>query len=778
MRITCPGCRTPLPAPRPASCPVCELSLTGPAAAELWVLDGELLRLGRRRRHLVAALYAAPPAAGWSRRAEAGQARPTSPAGAPGAVPAGDASRFVVRNTLLGVGGALLGIAAIVFTALSWSTLGAVPRELILLALTAVALGAAWGLARRGLAATAETLGFIGLLLIGLQCYAAHANDLFGSGGVDGLWYAAGSSLAVTALWAAYGWAASLRLPAPTAVVLGRLPLPLAVLAADAGPMWMALALIVLSLADLFVRRVEWIATVTGLVAGGAGLLLALALTGDSVPVDLDGAGVLLVAASVALAWAARVHRVIAVAAGLAASVAVGAVLPLPLEWAAAGFALCAVAVAAAARLLPRALLRAAVAGAGVTFAASTVWILPGTVVALLTPAHYLDMRWAGVGEPDLADWVLPAAPLVLALLTAVLVAERMRAAAPPAALLAVLTAVVAADLPYATALALVVITAAGLAAWAVLDPAARVAAGITAVAAGLWAAADSLATQPATLAVLGALTVIAAVTALASAVLRDAAAAVAALALGGFAAALGLSAGLPAHQAAFAVLAASACALAAAWAVRGEAAEIASWTTAAAGIGMTAGHGPHFSLALAVTGVLASALSLRADRRPAAGWAASVLLAAAWWVRLGASEITVPEVYTLPVSAALLAFGVVRHVRGATSSSWVLYGPALASTLVPSLVAAWGDATGPRPLVLAVAALAVTLAGARTRLQAPLLLGGAVLVLDAARRLAPFAADALAGLPGWIPIAVLGLAVLLTGATYEQRLRDLRRLR
>lgn len=288
---------------------------------------------------------------------------------------------------------------------------------------------------------------------------------------------------------------------------------------------------------------------------------------------------------------------------------------------------------------------------------------------------------------------------------------------------------------------------------------------------------AGSLAVQDATLTVTAAVTLIAAACAVAFPVLRDGAAAVAALGLGGFAAASGLAAGLPAHEAAFAVLAASACGLAAAAAVRAPATETVPWAVAAAGVAMTAGHAASLSLALAMTGVLASAAALRPGRR-GFGWAASLLLLAAWWVRLGAAGITVPEAYTLPVSAALLVIGSVRRSRGGASSSWSAYGPALASTLVPSLGAAWIGAGGPRPPLLAAVAVALALVGARARLQAPLALGAGVLVLDAGRWLVPFAADAIAGLPGWVPIAAVGLAVLLVGATYEQRMRDLRRLR
>ena len=96
----------------------------------------------------------------------------------------------------------------------------------------------------------------------------------------------------------------------------------------------------------------------------------------------------------------------------------------------------------------------------------------------------------------------------------------------------------------------------------------------------------------------------------------------------------------------------------------------------------------------------------------------------------------------------------------------------------MPSLLAAWGDPDWPRPLLLGTAALLVTLLGARHRLQAPLVLGGGVLALVALHELAPYIAQVMGALPRWAPPALAGLLLLALGATYEQRLRDARRVR
>ncbi|RSS82774.1 SCO7613 C-terminal domain-containing membrane protein, partial [Streptomyces sp. WAC06614] len=137
-----------------------------------------------------------------------------------------------------------------------------------------------------------------------------------------------------------------------------------------------------------------------------------------------------------------------------------------------------------------------------------------------------------------------------------------------------------------------------------------------------------------------------------------------------------------------------------------------------------------------------------------------------------------VPEAYALPVTVPALVVGFRRRRRDPLASSWAAYGGGLAATLVPSLVAVWTDPHWLRPLLLGLGALAVTLVGARGRLQAPLLLGGAALGLVALHELAPYVVQVVDALPRWLPPALAGVLLLAVGATYERRLRDARRLR
>ncbi|MFJ9681534.1 SCO7613 C-terminal domain-containing membrane protein [Streptomyces sp. NPDC101194] len=194
--------------------------------------------------------------------------------------------------------------------------------------------------------------------------------------------------------------------------------------------------------------------------------------------------------------------------------------------------------------------------------------------------------------------------------------------------------------------------------------------------------------------------------------------------------------------------------------------------------VGMAVPDLPFLALVLALCGVLAAGTAVRPERRPVAGPLATVLFVLAAWLRLSASGVSVPEAYTLPVTVPALAVGVLRRRRDPQASSWTAYGAGLAATLVPSLFTAWVDPHWLRPLLLGVAALVITLAGARLRLQALLLLGGAVLALDALHELAPYVVQVVGALPRWLPPALAGVLLLVVGATYEQRLRDARRLK
>jgi hypothetical protein len=204
---------------------------------------------------------------------------------------------------------------------------------------------------------------------------------------------------------------------------------------------------------------------------------------------------------------------------------------------------------------------------------------------------------------------------------------------------------------------------------------------------------------------------------------------------------------------------------------------EITGAVAALVAISLAAMEPPVLALVLSLCGVIAAGTAIRPDRRQL-GYLAAALFVLATWVRLASWDVGSPEAYTLPVTVPALVVGFVRRRRDPGTSSWTAYGPSLSVTLLPSLLAAWGDLDWPRPLLLGSAALLVTLVGARQRLQALLVLGGGTLALVALHELAPYIAQAMGAVPRWVPPALAGLLLLALGATYEQRLRDARRVR
>ncbi|MEU4536956.1 hypothetical protein AB0G15_19015 [Streptosporangium sp. NPDC023825] len=257
-------------------------------------------------------------------------------------------------------------------------------------------------------------------------------------------------------------------------------------------------------------------------------------------------------------------------------------------------------------------------------------------------------------------------------------------------------------------------------------------------------------------------------------------AAGLAALLAGGEALAAGLAADWPVRHAAFGPLAVACAAAAVAGRFRratfAAGVEAAGYVLVGTSLPLASADLPSASLACAVTGVLMAGTALRPDRRWA-GYAGTGFLLLASWLRLLASDISVIEAYTVPFSLVLLAFGWWR-ARGEERSSWVAYGPGLVSSLVPSVFALLTGSGWLRPLLLGVVSLAVLLAGARFRLQAPAVLGGLALAVVALHELAPWIAEVVVLVPRWVPMALGGALLVVVGATYEARLRDVRRLR
>ncbi|MFI9605273.1 SCO7613 C-terminal domain-containing membrane protein [Streptomyces sp. NPDC052043] len=760
--------------------------------AELWQLDARRAQLLARRAHLIGLLQQTCP----------------PPPPVPGR-PETTAPR--VQNVLLVLGGVLLTVAALAFTLVSWGHLGIAGRSLVLATVTVAALGAPVPLLRRGLRSTAETLAGLGLALTVLDAYAVHEVALTDA---DGTGYAAVAAVFLAGLWWGYGKAlGSLRIPLPAALAAAQFPLLLWAVAAGAGPSAITAALLVTAAFDTVValrtsaRSLRVAAAVGAYGTGGWGVAAAGVLSWEaSGPgAAARAAALLALAAAIALYAAWRAPRQglatgAAVTGGLLLVAALGGVprASLPGVWTVPVHLACGVGLLSVVRApFPEPVRRGVARASACVQTLAVVWALPLVLVALLGPVGWTVRVWSGapsdlraavtVWTPWPAD--AAAAPLVLAVVAVVLagaaraISARRDPAAAGVVVLVWATALVlpvALHLPYVAGLftqGLTVVAALAMAAFARRTPTSR-----TAVLLSLFTAGGltllSLASEGATLVVLATLTalfVVAAAHPRLTAVCASASLAGAA----GLACAVGAAAGLTAAHTAVLLLVVPATAALLAARVPRTAVPVEA-TGAAAGllaVGLAVTDAPVLSLVLALCGVIAAGTAVRGDRRQA-GYAAAVLFVLATWVRLASMAVGAPEAYTLPVTVPALVVGFVRRHRDPKASSWTTYGPGLSVTLVPSLLAAWADADWPRPLLLGTAALVVTLLGARHRLQAPLVLGGSVLVLDALHELAPYLVQLTDALPRWLPPALAGLLLLALGATYEQRIRDARRVR
>ncbi|MFJ2094225.1 SCO7613 C-terminal domain-containing membrane protein [Streptomyces sp. NPDC087901] len=575
-------------------------------------------------------------------------------------------------------------------------------------------------------------------------------------------------------------------------------------------------------------------------VTGGSGLLVALAksMSAEGPAGAVVPGALLLAGAVIALVGARRAPAALAVAAGvvagLAAVAAVGGVMTAEVSggWAVPVYLVCGGLLLLGVRApLGRPAAQGLMWAAGSVTAASVLYSAAPVAVVLVGPVAQLGRLWseapyAGVrgalGATDLPWQEMAAAPVVLLAVAAGLGAAYrswegvVRWAGPAlspgpvwrtaAATFAVVVGWAgltvlppALNVSYTAAVSLQSMLVAVVLALA-LGALRR---GMTGVAVTAWVCASvgavsvallSLGSEPATYAVFGALLLMFAGAATAlegpedpsrSAVFTTVQAVVVCAAVvcaAVLAVAFGASMGLAVYEAAPVLLVVPAVTAGLGARLKGHSVALPLELTGGA-VGLAAvvaalGDPPFLALVLALCGVLAAGTALRPERREAAGYLATVLFVLASWVRLSASGVSSPEAYTLPVTVPALVIGVLRRRRDPAASSWTAYGAGLAVTLVPALFAAWVDPHWLRPLLLGVAALVITLLGARLRLQALLALGGAVLALDAVHELAPYVVQVVGAMPRWVAPALAGVLLLAVGATYEKRLRDARRLR
>lgn len=771
MSTPCPDCRAPLSGTE--RCESCGLSLRGPDAARLWWVDQQLATLAAERVTLLARLRkpaSAPP--------------PAAPPPVTWTAPPREASPQSAQNTLLGLGALLLAAAGLVFAAVTYSNLGATGRAVVLLLLTLLAGAGATELARRRLPSSAEAVAAVTLVLsvvdawavrraglgssLDSTTYAAIASGLLAV--LAGLWVAAtplrvtqgvtvafAQGLVVLELAGHHGPAARvsavLALLVATNAVATRLPLPPVTrwTAAAFGALWTSGVLVAAAVSYKHAEPAGCVGLLV-LAAVAAGLaahrVMAAALV---VPVLLAGAG-----------WVASrpsltdPQRPLVLAAVALLSLQVAALLKDRTQAVLGGLAVAAAAVLVEARGIAEAV------GGPLTWLAHA-WMFTGTrardAVAVQTPWHGTIVT------------VVVLAAAACAALAAGFVLDRVRDAVLPTCALLGLAALalplgLATD--FRTAIVVQLALAAALCAGSVrvlgLAPAGL---GV-AVIATAW----SLAQQDTTLAALPVAAVLAGAVALRWGLLTGAALSL----VGGEAAAVAVAQGLHVDQVGGVLLMVVAGCVGLSFLLSGPhrlGAEAAGVLLGTVAVGLCARDPGWLSWALALDGALALVVAVRRDRR-VVGYAGALLLSASSWVRLADADVHAPEPYVLPLAAMTLVLGHLRRSAHPGMGSFEAYAAGLTLALVPSLLKSLADPTPFRGLMVLLAAAAVVLVGSQQRLRAPLAIGAAVIAIDTVHLLAPYAA----ALPRWVILAVAGALLVGVGATYEQRLRDVHRLR
>jgi hypothetical protein len=368
------------------------------------------------------------------------------------------------QNTLLTLGGLLLGIASIVFTGLYYSQDSGGGRGFVLVIATTLCLGVPVLLARRTLTATAETIAAIGLLLVLLDGYNAYSANLAGLQRVPPPLFAAALFMLVAGVASAYRLATHLRAPQFAALLAVQPWAPLVAVHLDLGRVGFAVIFglvaagnlgavslfssepTILAVADRLrtrsdpsrttgagwprmLRELAWLLYGLSLAAAAA-LAIASLISAQTIGAAVVACLALLLGAGVAVAGGQLSGRETArhVALGAAALAIIAAIvrvnlLALP-QFTLVLTAAVAAAVAIAANLLPEQLRRGPQLGAllgailtALVVLGQTLGIALATVGASTTPQVWAADLSAFADRAHTADWQVAAAALLLAIL-------------------------------------------------------------------------------------------------------------------------------------------------------------------------------------------------------------------------------------------------------------------------------------------------------------------------------------------------------------------------
>ncbi|HEY1105387.1 MAG TPA: hypothetical protein VGE78_04500, partial [Agromyces sp.] len=161
---------------------------------------------------------------------------------------------------------------------------------------------------------------------------------------------------------------------------------------------------------------------------------------------------------------------------------------------------------------------------------------------------------------------------------------------------------------------------------------------------------------------------------------------------------------------------------------------------------------------------------------RPFAGpvpvWTTRGILAVGGAVALASSTVDPFDVVTTPIGLAFIVAGAIELRRSPSLRSWPAMGAGLAILLVPPLIADFLDPQLWRVVALGITAAIAVVLGVVRRLQAPFVLGGAVLLVHAVVQLWPAVSWLYEAVWWWLWLGVAGVLLVVFAATYERQLR------
>ncbi len=162
----------------------------------------------------------------------------------------------------------------------------------------------------------------------------------------------------------------------------------------------------------------------------------------------------------------------------------------------------------------------------------------------------------------------------------------------------------------------------------------------------------------------------------------------------------------------------------------------------------------------------------------------AAVLAATFGLLALTLYAVRPVELVTVPPALGMIVLGAHALRTRPETRTWPTLGPGLALLTLPSLIYDFGSPSLLsglavtslwRVVALGIVAIALVVIGAIWRLQAPLLLGSAVLIVHAVAQLWPWISSQYTVIPWWLWLGIGGALLIFIAARYERRMQQFR---